>query len=226
MTNRDEFAFWGRQIVEHADFAVQGLQIPAIKARAAASRAELGSAYQRGDLQAFLVALDKFMAFKHELLRTQNGSWIGWTFPSLLQHMLDEETFFLAKLRGPVDPAQEMQFWLSERMGENQVGAQLVDPSEPQAVSIMTQTGEKFRSLLAACQAACSQRVIQSASQEVLAMDQALAPMRPNAPKSLISPVLNTHIRREGMRMVQAVNRILGGSSRRGPLASQLGHAS
>ena len=206
----DEFDFWGRQIVEHALFTAQALEGPVLKPQAAQLQALLGEAYQKRDLRTFLTLLDRFMAFKRQLLAVQNQRWIGWPFPSLLEHMLKEEAFFLAKLRGRVDPAQEMQFWLEERMGENQVGAHLIDPLETQAVTALNQTADKFKQLLTACRASCAQNVVAASGQVAQEMDRALAGMKPGAPKSVISPVLKDHIRREGQRMVQATQRILG----------------
>ena len=210
----NEFEFWGRQIVEHALFAHLTLEEPALKAQALEMHNALRQAYDARDLRGFTMLTQQFMAFKQAALAQQRaGQWIGWAFPSFIQHMLEEEAFFLSRVaNAPSTPQQVLAFWLKERMGEAEVGAHLIDPSEIAAVAKMAETAHTFATLGRLALGQCNAERVIVASQAAGALaNEAVLAMQPGRPASLISPELKDHIAREGDRFVQTTRQLLGG---------------
>lgn len=203
----DEFDFWGHQITEHALFVALSLQDAALRKRAMDLHTALGQAYAACDLQTFLAHLSEFMTFKREgLALVKGGTWIGWGFPSMLRHMLDEEQFFVDKINGNITPQQEIAFWLKERLEENELAAHLIDPTEGVAITKLINGANQFARLGQQCLAQCDVNVIRGAGLAGQAMNAELARMRP---QSVIPPQLQAHVEREGARFVQATQRIL-----------------
>lgn len=213
----EEFQFWGRQIVEHALFSHLALEEPTLKAAARQTYEQLGAAYQAKNLQEFVRLTNEFIATKQQLVaRIQAGEWLGWAYPSFLQHMVEEEQFFLAKLQGPIPDAVELNFWLHERRTEAEVTAHLIDPSAKAAVASMMATAKGFNDLENAAQIIPTAphfmpQIVQEAAQQGAAANAALALMKPPAqPLSIIAPDLAMHVHREGERMGAAMAALLG----------------
>lgn len=208
----NEFDFWGRQIVEHALIAHLALEEPALKGRALEFHRALKQAYDARDLTTFLSVLQQFIAFKQAALQQQRaGAWLGWAFPSLVQHMIDEEEFFLARVhQQPATVAQIMSFWLKERAGEAEVAAHLIDPSETAAVAKMSEAALRFTQLDRSAAARCDAIVVALAGAAGVKANRELLAMQPNRPLSLISPDLKAHVAREGERFVETTQRLLG----------------
>lgn len=206
----DEFDFWGLQITEHALFVGMSLVDANLRQKALELHQALGAAYNARDLPTFLARLDEFIAFKETgLAQIKAGNWIGWGFPSLLRHMLDEERFFLAKLQNTISPEQEMTFWLKERLEENELAVHLLDPVEGGAIAKVATAANQFAALGKRCLTGCDPSVIRSAQALGILMNRELAEMAPGRPQSVIPPELKAHVEREGQRFVQTAGRIL-----------------
>lgn len=205
----NEFEFWGRQAVEHAELAHQMLEVEPLRSQALQMRNELGAMYDAQNLGAFLPLLQRSIDFKRAALAQQrSGTWIGWAFPSMVEHMIDEESFALARMQGqPIAPTDLLRFWLHERAGETAVGAHLIDPSALPAVLHLTKTSLRFRALENAppspATALATETLAAQANAELLATT-------PNSPPSIISIPLRNHIAREGARCVQTLQALRG----------------
>lgn len=72
--------------------------------------------------------------FNGEVISVLNsGQWIGWIFPSLVEHMQIETDYFRRKVNGPeYKPEEEIKFINDHHGGEMGVAAQLIDPNPAQ----------------------------------------------------------------------------------------------
>ena len=199
----NDFQFWGQQIVEHAMFLVLMTEEPAVRAQLQDLFAELQFSYRMGNMPAFLRALDQFMALKASMLsQLERGTWLGFAYPSLLHHMLKEEDYFKRRLRGPLTVGDELAFWTDERAGENDVAAQLIDPTEGTIIQMLKGEAAQFKALGAQ---PAGPATVRAAAEAAATMNRALAGMTPAKPLSAIAPQLKIHVMREGQRMIETL---------------------
>lgn len=219
MTPTQEFEFWGRQATEHALFMHLGLEDPALKKQALDIHNGLKSWYDTLQLDPFLKNLETSMAFKRAVLARLNaGEWLGWLYPDFVDHVLREEEYFLAKLSQGVGggrgmPANiETATWL-RFMGEHaQFAAQLVDPTEAQAMSRAAALARRFEGLHAGCtHSTCGPQMVALSERAGRELDAFFSGMKPAKPKSIIHPVLAAHVVREGRRFVETMRGMLAG---------------
>lgn len=214
----NEFEFWGRQAVDHARFAQLTLEVPALKAAAGQMHDAMAQAYTARDAARFLQLLQQSIAFKKQALAQQRaGMWIGWAFPSFIQHMIDEETFALARIQGQqFTPQQYMTFWTGERSGEAAVTAHLIDPSEPAATARTSEIALRFGTL---ARTPAAPATITTARDLGAQVNQELLGWNPPAqPLSIISRELRDHVAREGQRFVDTSNLLLQAGAHVAPL--------
>lgn len=206
----NEFEFWGRQAVDHALFAQLALEVPALKVAAGQLHDQMAQTYANRDRVAFLPLLQQSIDFKRQALAQQRaGEWIGWAFPSFIQHMIDEENFALARIQGQeFTPQALIDFWNGERAGETAVTAHLIDPSAPAATARAADASLKFARLTRSRQAtpatiAAARALAAQVNQELLSWNP------PAQPLSIISQEIRDHVAREGQRFVDTTNLLL-----------------
>ncbi|XWV25898.1 hypothetical protein QJ857_gp1183 [Tupanvirus soda lake] len=76
--------------------------------------------------------------FKGLVINTlEQGRWIGWIYPSLAKHMLQEAVYFKRKVNGPAfTPLEEIQFSNLHHSTEMGATAQMIDPDPAQQAII------------------------------------------------------------------------------------------
>jgi len=159
----DEIFFWARQMMEHALFLYLGLEddknklknealelnkewenflndkFPFIKINEIPEKVFLtqddeSKIHIKGSLDMVNNLIGKTIKFKTNVDNMlKSGKWIGWIYPSLIQHMLDEANYFKKKINGDeytID--NEIEFINHHHEGELSVTAQLIDPDPEQ----------------------------------------------------------------------------------------------
>jgi hypothetical protein len=84
--------------------------------------------------------LKETIRFKSNVIQVlESGKWIGWIYPSLAKHMLQEAEYFDRKINGPAYTViEEINFSNFHHSGELGVTAQLIDPDPSQQAIIET----------------------------------------------------------------------------------------
>lgn len=216
-----EFAFWGNQATEHMLFMHLGLEDPVLKQQALDLYTQMKAAYDRRDVAAFLPLLDQAMTMKHRVLtRLLAGEWLGWIFPTFVDHTLREESYFLSKLQGSVPQTAETMAWLRFMAEHAEFASHLVDTTERAAMLHALTLASDLNGLESACTQSCGAQLAALSAQKGRELDQFFSSMTPTKPLSVIHPVLAAHVVREGRRFVDTMDRLSGVSQ-----ASPLYHA-
>lgn len=205
----NEFEFWGRQATEHALFLQLGFEDPALKAYWQQMYEALKAAYEQGDVNAFMVLLDQSVTAKQELLkRLHAGEWLGWLFPTFVDHVTHEEEYFAAKLRGSIASNIETGVWLRFMAEHAEFASHLVDTTERAAMMKALELAGQFHGLEAACMRDCGASLAALSAQKGKELDAFFTGTTPTKPLSVIHPVLREHVIREGRRFVDVMNRL------------------
>lgn len=151
----DELYFWGRQLMEHALFIHLLIVDQSIKERAiiiyknwniflnktfSENGIGLDNIYLTEDqikkvppsaVQNSTKLVDDLYNLENDLMKTiSSGKWVGWAYPSLVKHFIEENNFLAAKLNGSnMSIEEEIKFY--NKNGEDAaVTEKLLDPLE------------------------------------------------------------------------------------------------
>lgn len=240
----DEIHFWGRQMLEHMLFLFLGLEDYdyAFKNRSFKIHNDWNNFmktcfWNRGivpksdlivlgesdlkkldkidmsTLEQLLIETEKFQKDLLSVLGT--GKWMGWIFPSLVEHMQKETDYFKRKINGPDFTASEEVKFINQHHGE-EIGttAQLIDPApenQPlieKARSYATKTmknwsADDLRILqgMDVGEQATILRLSSKYSNELVEFARETGQkIKANQLKSIINPILAAHVEREYMR--------------------------
>ncbi|BCS83375.1 hypothetical protein QLL95_gp0748 [Cotonvirus japonicus] len=168
----DEIYFWSRQMMEHMFILHLGLEDEKNKLKSKALDLHLkwkkfmtNNFYDHdvklGSDTVFLSDSDiskiKFVnknelnnlineteSYKSNLVDILNtNSWIGWIFPGIAEHMLEESIYFKRKINGPqYSPSEEIEYINKHHKTEIAATAQLLDPSESHIIDIVKSYGD------------------------------------------------------------------------------------
>jgi len=79
--------------------------------------------------------------------RLNNGEWLGWLLPDVIDHMLREAQYFLAALNGTTwTPQQIRQIWFEFQADHAGFVAHFIDPTEPASIAQATAFQKAFSS--------------------------------------------------------------------------------
>ena len=214
---QDELAFWLNQDREHNLFLHLGLEEPRLKAMAR----ELFDQYDYffrsrfGDnLQRMLrFVTPQSQAFKNRVLALQNqGRWVGWLFPSFVQHIRDEIDVMLARIRpGGISSRDELCF--GNRMNADHIAfaSHLLDPlagaTDP---AKKLAAGPLYDSLTAKnrCMTDTYDSLLAISRQAGGEVDKFFTGFDLRKFPSVIHPALAAHVVREGQRFLKTIDRL------------------
>jgi hypothetical protein len=159
----DEIHFWGRQMTEHLLILFLGLEDDGGKLKNQAfelyqrwknfmtknfydkgivvnietvflSADDLEKINNKINLSDVNSLIELTIKFKSQIISIlDQGKWIGWIYPSLAKHMLQEAEYFNRKVNGPAfTVTEEIQFSNHHHSTEMGATAQLIDPDESQ----------------------------------------------------------------------------------------------
>lgn len=197
----DEILFWlGQQEREHMMLMVLGVQEPNIRAEALKLHQTYEAAAARQDTRTLLTLTGPSQALKRAAQQAATTGWIGFLYPGLYGHMIDEVDYALKRAAGQMTPRDATCFWAKERAELAIVTAKLLDPSETEMTKTAMQHHVNLRDLQNACRRPSMDGLSTRALlQAVTALDRFEEGDVPRA-KNIIPPMLAAHELREGRR--------------------------
>ncbi len=203
--------FWARQFSEHCLFFHLGLDAPQFKGPAKQLHDEWEAARPSLDLPTALALASKTRAFKTEILSTlDTGKWIGWIFPTFVDHTRRELDLFVAHATGrQVSAMQDTTEWLRFMAEHAAFAAHLMDPIEARRIRMALATVGQFTQLQNACRAGVTDNLLALSNKVGTALDTFVVNDVTKA-RSIIHPVLATHVVREGRRFLYTVSKLRG----------------
>lgn len=206
-----EIAFWCRQFSEHCLFFSLGFEDARFRAPAQALHEEWEHARPTLDLPTALALASKTRAFKTEALDALNsGKWLGWIFPTFVDHTRRELDLFMAHACGrQVTTQQDLGEWLRFMAEHAAFAAHLMDPVEARRIRAAIGVVGEFGKLNIACQRGVNDTLLAVSKKAGTNLDAFVAGDLPKA-KSIIHPVLAVHVLREGRRFLYTVDRMRG----------------
>lgn len=203
--------FWSRQLSEHALFFSLGIEDPAYRRHAAALHAAWERARPGMTAGTALAMATELRTFKLDLFaQLSAGKWLGWIFPTFVDHTRRELELFVAHLTGaPVSRQHDTTEWLRFMAEHAAFAAHLMDPIEAARVRQAMASVGQLEGLRQACSAGVSDQILSLSKRAGESLDRFVVDDVSHA-KSVIHPVLATHVLREGRRFLLTVDQLRG----------------
>lgn len=203
--NESEVVFWARQLSEHALFLHLGLEPVALRARAWQLHQDWERIRPSPSIPTFLEQAAALRAFKVEVLETlQKPRWLGWLFPTFVDHLRRELDLVVVRLTTGVSASKDMCAWLRFSAEHAAFAAHLMDPTEAARVAKAIALTREFLRLGQGCSAVGPQLLTLS-QRAGHVLDKFVENEVPKA-RSTIHPVLGVHVLREGRRFLRVVD--------------------
>lgn len=211
---REEALFWlGQQDREHMVLVAMAVHEAAIRAEAARLVSAYEAAAAAGDVTALVQIATRAQEVKRGALELARKGWVGFLYPSLLEHMNEEVDHALMKIRRDVEPRHQVMFWSKERSGAAGAMGRLFDPAESGAASEALRYHAALRDLHAAAKKPSSGNVAPSVLAFTVPLDRFLLRTTEKQIASIAHPMLVQHELREGLVAEQALAQIAQGST-------------
>ena len=197
----DLIRFWLNQDREHALFYALGFQDAQLRAEAMRLHDDYARALAADDLAAGMVVLERAQAFKlAALARLKTGEWLGWIWPTFLQHTFDELEMMRAKISRPVLPRAELCAIDRFNLEHLAFAAHLFDPSEKALQAATTEAAAPALATANRCAADTYATLRDLSLRSGAAIDRLFTDVtsRTPPPASIIHPALGAHVVREG----------------------------
>lgn len=215
----DEIVFWSRQLSEHALFMQLGLTDPKLKTAAATQHAvweEFRKSLAGLTTDQAGLARDRVIPLAMGLreLKTQvvtaqaGGQWLGWLFPTFIDHTRRELDYFVGKITGQLaDPREEVCTWTHFMAEHAAFAAHLLDPQEVQLVAQANGLTDAFVLIGNGCVSSTMSSLLSLGMQAGRELDAyfQLSGIGTARVKSVIHPALADHVVREGARFLQTL---------------------
>ena len=187
----DNIAFWSKQMSEHCLFMQLGFVDDNLKKRAG----DLHKRWENGDDLYSLI--NDTRKLKMDALKKISTTWIGWLFPSFIEHILLELDYFNDKLNNRVlSEDEEISFW-NKIVGDHAgFTSHLLDPSEKELIDISNSIQYKTEMIIESEEKMWLVLSIKMAKELVDFHIQS----KTLKPQSVIHPVLLDHVIREEKR--------------------------
>lgn len=209
--HESEVAFWARQLSEHALFFKLGLVDPALQATAGKLHAAWEAARPTITATTVLPLASDLRAFKTTLLEALgSGRWLGWIFPTFVSHTRNELDLFVARLTGAVDRKITAASWLRFMAEHAAFAAHLMDPVEAARIKNALRFVDTFQRLQQQCSDGVTATLTALSDRAGTRLDTFVIAQVAKA-KSIIHPVLATHVVREGRRFLYVVDQLRRG---------------
>lgn len=203
-----DVAFWARQFSEHALFFSIGIEDATLRAQAARLHKTWEAARPSLTAQTIVPLAANLREYKVGLFdRLNRGQWLGWIFPTFVDHTRRELDLFLAHLQGPVPAQRDCTEWLRFMAEHAAFAAHLMDPIEAGQIRQALAAVGKLQQLQTACARGVNQTLVEMSKRAGEGLDGYVTTELPRA-KSVIHPVLATHVLREGRRFIYTMKRL------------------
>lgn len=228
MDTMELIRFWSRQLSEHALFMQLGLDPADLKKTAD----DLHSQYEkfRGTIPADVASPDQvteltaksvelatsLRGFETEVYdRLSGGEWLGWLFPTFVDHIRREGDYFITSASGggPTGMplvANKLCTWLGFMAEHAIFAAHLLDPAEVTLIAQGKALSERFQELGDSCRSMEPQLLgLSKRCGDQLDLYFTQNGIGTGSVSSVIHPVLALHVVREGrmfLRTLQALD--------------------
>ena len=202
----DEVRFWLNQDREHNLFYALGFQREDLRSEAMRLHDAYAEAQARDDLGAGLAILDHAQAYKLAAkARLDAGEWLGWIWPSFIQHTHDELAHMRAKVAagGAASPREETCLIDRFQLEHLAFAAHLLDPGERHLDRVVTAAAIPALDAANRCAADTYETLRALSLRSAARIDQlfsAVVVAKKPPPASIIHPALGAHVVREGRR--------------------------
>lgn len=196
-----EIAWFSRQQSEHALFMHIGFEVEPWKRDAGLLFRNWERARADPRLDVIIPLAQQLRLFQVEAFKCLNrGEWLGWLWASFVDHITHELDLGLAHLTTGVAPTDELCTWIHLLQEHADFTAHLLDPTEKVAITRASDMAIGFAEMVPVCRASDMQFIALTEKagaqlNQFLANDVKLA-------KSVIHPVLQIHLLREGLRFL------------------------
>lgn len=225
--SESDLVFWSRQMSEHNLFLYLGLVDPLLKQQALRLHQQWEEF--RTGLTPSVNITNRQLRQVNDLLRVTKEyqvnvltnltdckpntdvrpAWLGWTYPSFLEHIIKELNYSNARInKNRIPPLHEVCFWNTINHEHALLAAHLNDPSERKLIELAYTIAKSIEE----ANNPESRMFIQLSIRYARELDQyskdAKNLLNTNRLRTLIHPVLLTHIIREGIRGLGILNNI------------------
>jgi hypothetical protein len=209
---QNEIDFWSEQLLEHALFLYLGLVEPNHKAAAQQlvqhwrALREDPMALSIGNVMSLTAELRAFSA--DLLAELKSGKWLGWIFPTFVEHTIQELDLFVGHLQTGALLPNELCIWEHLMLEHASLVAHDLDPDERTKIARAAALAAAFGQLQAGCRRAVGPTALQLSDKFGRQLDSFLRGLGvgTSATMSIVHPILAAHAVREGVRFLETVN--------------------
>ena len=206
---REDILFWlGSQDREHNLFLKLGIDpnsAPQLHAEATRLHAAYENAARTQNIPELLRLSGPSQELKRAAYAMSQQRWIGWLFPVFYDHIRREIDYALTRIQRPITPQEEICFWTQIGAEHAAMAAHLLDPTE----MIPFQQAMNQYAKMDGLHKSCANQIVPSmqtlTERAARELDAFFTNTKLLKPKSVIHPVLQEHIIREGRRFVQTM---------------------
>jgi hypothetical protein len=210
---KEDIEFWAHQLSEHALFMSLGLEPPFSKEAAKLHkkweklRPKLKDAEVESAISIVSDPAAELRDFKNEVLKEMDRKWIGWLFPSFIEHLRMENELLLSKIgEKATTPNEELAIWVKLMLDHTNFARHLLDPVEEKQIAKVAELQESFSTLYKNLTIPEEHdSVFKLSKQYGKQLDKYFVKSGlgdPGKTKSVIHPVLGEHVVREGKRFL------------------------
>jgi len=216
-----EARFWSRQLLDHTLFLDTGIESPKARARAVKLRKSFQSLIIDGDRHGYAKYVAPALDLARDLRQLETdvldalaaGRWLGWLFPSFIEHQRRAGDYFIARAKGyELEPKAELATWLRLISDDAGFAAHWIDPSEKVLVRDALAAAGEIRVIerSATASASVSVTIVEQAAGAIRSWDSYLlrAGLGTASTRSVVQAALVGHWAREAQRAAQAVNMV------------------
>lgn len=202
---QNDVLFWlANQDKEHNLFFTLGFQDPLLRKEAQ----DLYDAYVKAgtNVDQLLAIAPRSQEFKRRAFAIAKQKWIGWIFPTFIDHTRREIDYALTRMTRDLTPQEETCFWTLIGAEHAAFAAHLLDPVEAGPIQEAMRNNAQLGQLHASCQNAVMPSFVELSKRAALELDKYFSGLNLKTTESVIHPVLAAHVVREGRRFVETMN--------------------
>lgn len=221
-TLEDEVKFWGLQTAEHQALIYTGLidpiyaetlneplalapsiNVKTLKEEALRLHNRWQNIIKNPKVRDAITTMDDTLIHQNRIFELTQQGFIGYLYPSLIEHIIQESNYFRSKLSGfGYNLNEEINFWVDHHKGETAVVEKQLDPTETELGYIIRDYDERLEMYKNNPDAAYRDMGIILNTYDDLGV-QLLKDMATGKVKTISPPALVEHAIREGQRAIE-----------------------
>lgn len=213
VANENQVQFWSHQLRDHMTFLKLGLVDPELKDTAEDLEARW-NAFMRSEyidpigLNNLIEMTRAYQNTVYEAVMVP-GNWVGFIFPSFVEHINDELNYFVRKLDPvPISGVDERKFWAKHHSGELGVTQQGIDPRDEKAIYGVASLRQEFEVYRRTVQDQETGQLLVLSQRYYNAQKQTEADVADGRLQTIIHPDIMTHVDREVALSILTLQRL------------------